>query len=252
MAAPRVACARCRCVRRRRHRRPMGKLAAGRAWRRRASARVRGLRALVGARASLSRRARGSMRCNWLHLDIKRQHLHSLCADRFLQPASRPAARHVHEPCAHRLCVLRRVATLATSPPPIGWQKDYDYQSPRLLVALSPAAPATCSQRRTSIGAATSTAWPRCCGATFPTKRRPPSTAGNEAGPETLRQRADADFPAARLSRRCLRPRRPHRGLMEVTGSHLAETDLAASLAEGWTLARATSISRPRLRSSRR
>ena len=39
---------------------------------------------------------------------------------------------------------------------------------------------------------------------------------------------------------------------MEFTGAQLAETDLAASLADGWTLARDVEIDSARRRSSRR
>ena len=51
------------------------------------------------------------------------------------------------------------------TPLPIGWQQDYDYQSPRLLHALEAAAPEICGRRRISTGAVTCTAWPRCSSA---------------------------------------------------------------------------------------
>ena len=132
----RAACARAD-VRRRRHRRPMGDAAAGLARRRRAPPRLRGLRALVGARASLPARARRDpFAAARPPRHQGRQHLHSRTARRTSIPrVGRPAAAPRFErPRADRLRVLAGVAARTLSTPlPIGWQKDYDYQSPRLL-----------------------------------------------------------------------------------------------------------------------
>jgi hypothetical protein len=122
---------------------------------------------------------------------------------------------------------------------PIGWQKDYDYQSPRLLAALE-------AGRAGDLQPTQELDW-RCdlYSLAAMLRRYLPDEAqaavdGGERGWTAkrydnarglifrLRDAHDGDYSIWR----------PHRGLMEITGAHIAETDLAASLLEGWTLAR--------------
>ena len=94
------------------HRRPMGDAAAGYAQRRRAAARLRGLRSLVCACASLSRGPRGDSRVGPRSSRHQgRQHMYPLCAGEFRsRRVGRPAARHIRASCAHRFRVFSRVA----------------------------------------------------------------------------------------------------------------------------------------------
>ena len=57
-------------------------------------------------------------------------------------------------------------------------QPDYEYQSPRLLHALDAGRAAIWRRRASSTGAATSSASPRCSGATCPSSTTPPVPAG--------------------------------------------------------------------------
>ena len=132
---------------------------------------------------------------------------------------------------------------MLATPLPIGWQKDYDYQSPRLLVALE-------SGRAGNLQPTQDLDW-RCDFYSLAAMLRrylPDETQTAVDGGQrgwTAKRYDSARTLIFRL-RDChdgaFSIWRPHRGLMEVTGSHLAETDLAASLAEGWTLARDVEI----------
>ena len=131
-----------------------------------------------------------------------------------------------------------------TTPLPLGWQKDYDYQSPRLLAALE-------AGRNGDLQLTRELDW-RCdlYSLAAMLKRylpdenrgaRPPRGAGwteeryDAAKALILRIREfhDGDLPA----------QRPHAGLIEVTGARLREEELARSLEKGWTLAREASVS---------
>ena len=105
------------------------------------------------------------------------------------------------------------------------------------------AATATCGRRASSTGAATCTASPRCSSATCPTKRmvhQPERATGwtserydaAKALILTLRDHHDRDAPQLH----------PHPELIDATGARLRESDLALSLASGWTLARDVSV----------
>ena len=132
--------------------------------------------------------------------------------------------------------------TLATALP-IGWQKDYDYQSPRLLIALD-------AGRAGDLQPTQELDW-RCdlYSLAAMLKRYLPDEAdaavdGGQRG-WTAKRYDDAralifrlrDFHDGDYSLW-----RPHRELMEITAAHLAEADLVASLADGWTLARNVEI----------
>jgi hypothetical protein len=126
-------------------------------------------------------------------------------------------------------------------PLPIGWQKDYDYQSPRLLRALD-------AGRNGDLEPTKELDW-RCDLYSLAAMLRrylPADGRAHEDARETgwtakrygdartlifrLRDSHDRDFPHWR----------PHPQLMDYTSARLDARDLAASLAEGWTLARDT------------
>ena len=126
---------------------------------------------------------------------------------------------------------------LATSLP-IGWQKDYDYQSPRLLRALE-------AGRGGDLVPTQELDW-RCDLYSLAAMLRrylPGDTAPRPDG--------DGDWTTARLDdARALvfrlrelhdgedTARRPHRELLESTAQHLGDPDLARSIAAGWALVR--------------
>ena len=129
------------------------------------------------------------------------------------------------------------------APLPIGWQKDYDYQSPRLLAALE-------AGRNGDMEPTRELDW-RCdlYSLAAMLKRYLPDEARaqeselasgwsaaryNDAKTLIFRIRDahDRDFPHWR----------PHSQLMEMTAARLRESDLAASLDYGWTLARDATI----------
>src|SRR5437867_3999187 len=131
-----------------------------------------------------------------------------------------------------------------TTPLPLGWQKDYDYQSPRLLAALE-------AGRNGELQLTRELDW-RCDMYSLAAmlKRHLPdeslvlqsaSAAGwtaeryDAAKAFILRIRDchDGEFPA----------QRPHAALIEQSGATLAEPELALSLERGWTLAREASVS---------
>ena len=126
---------------------------------------------------------------------------------------------------------------------PIGWQKDYDYQSPRLLVALE-------AGRAGDLQLTQELDW-RCdlYSLAAMLKRYLPDEA-QAAGDGFERVWTAKRYDNARALIFRLRDChdgdysfwRPHRELMEITASHLGEPDLVASLADGWTLARDVEI----------
>ncbi|HEX9276310.1 MAG TPA: hypothetical protein VGA51_07920 [Casimicrobiaceae bacterium] len=132
--------------------------------------------------------------------------------------------------------------SLAT-PLPIGWQKDYDYQSPRLLKALE-------AGRAGDLQPTKELDW-RCdlySLAAMLKRYLPDDDRAQSDGGETgwtaaryddakalifrIRDRHDRDFPHWR----------PHQELLDLTGPRIRETDLAASLDYGWTLAREAAV----------
>jgi hypothetical protein len=130
-----------------------------------------------------------------------------------------------------------------TTPLPIGWQKDYDYQSPRLLAALEAGRNGDLQPTREldwrcdlySLAAMLKRYLPE---ETF--GLRPPRDAGWTA------ERYDAakalilrirEFHDGELPRE-----RPHAELIEATAARLRDDDLAMSLADGWTLAREATV----------
>jgi hypothetical protein len=133
------------------------------------------------------------------------------------------------------------------TPLPIGWQKEYDYQSPRLLAALE-------AGRDGELQATRELDW-RCDMYSLAAmlKRYLPDDgalrqAEQAAGwdPErfeaakalilAIREAHDAELPGDPVER-------PHRTLLELTARRLREEDLQLSLERGWTLAREASVS---------
>jgi hypothetical protein len=132
--------------------------------------------------------------------------------------------------------------TLA-APLPIGWQKDYDYQSPRLLAALE-------AGRDGDIEPTQELDW-RCdfyslaamLKRYLPDEDRAPVADGS--GGWSSERYADAKALIFRIRDahdRNFPQWRPHQELLGVTGAKLREPDLAASLDYGWTLARDKTI----------
>ena len=124
---------------------------------------------------------------------------------------------------------------------PIGWQKDYDYQSPRLLRALD-------AGRDGDLEPTKDLDW-RCdlYSLAAMLKRYLPAdgrASGNVPGSNWNQTRYDeARTLILRLREshdRDLPHWRPHRQFMDYTWTRLEARDLTASLAEGWALARNT------------
>jgi hypothetical protein len=119
---------------------------------------------------------------------------------------------------------------------PIGWQKDYDYQSPRLLRALD-------AGRDGDLAPTQELDW-RCDFYSLAAMLRrylPDDVAAPDADGWTESRRDDARALILRL-RDCHdgedASQRPHRELMTVTAAHLADPALARSLEAGWSLVR--------------
>ena len=123
-----------------------------------------------------------------------------------------------------------------TTPLPIGWQKDYDYQSPRLLAALEAGGTATCNATREldwrcdlySLAAMLQRYLPDTHEWTRTEDWTREHRDGAMALLASLRDFHDNELPA----------QRPHANLIEATGARLREREMALSLARGWTLAR--------------
>jgi serine/threonine protein kinase len=120
-----------------------------------------------------------------------------------------------------------------STPLPIGWQKDYDYQSPRLLKALD-------AGRNGDLQPTKDLDW-RCdlYSLAAMLKRYLPSEAPGDDTAWTRERYDDARTLIFRL-REChdrdLPHWRPHQQLIEFTATRVAEVDLVASLNRGWTL----------------
>ena len=128
-------------------------------------------------------------------------------------------------------------------PLPIGWQREYDYQSPRLIEALAAGHEGDLTKTR-------ELDW-RCdlYSLAAMLKRYLPAdasarTSGRETGwtsarydlakalVVTLRRHHDTDAPQTL----------PHQSIIDRTGALLSEGDLAQSLAAGWTLAHGVAL----------
>jgi len=123
-----------------------------------------------------------------------------------------------------------------STPLPIGWQKDYDYQSPRLLKALD-------AGRNGDLQPTKELDW-RCdlySLAAMLKRYLPSEDPGGDTGwtPERFDDARTLIFRVRECHDRDNLHWRPHEQLMDFAGARLAKVDLAASLNYGWTLARA-------------
>ena len=129
-----------------------------------------------------------------------------------------------------------------STPLPIGWQKDYDYQSPRLLKALD-------AGHNGDLQPTKDLDW-RCdlYSLAAMLKRYLPGEAPCEETGWTPKHYDDARAFIFRL-REChdrdLPHWRPHQQLMDFTGARIGQNDLAASLNYGWELARGVTTRAP-------
>ena len=122
---------------------------------------------------------------------------------------------------------------------PIGWQREYDYQSPRLIEALSEGHDGDLTKTRKldwrcdfySLAAMLKRYLPSEI-ATHPRGRATGWTSERYGAAKalivSLRHHHDGELPQ----------RLPHQWMIDITGTMLKEADLAQSLAAGWTLAR--------------
>ena len=121
-----------------------------------------------------------------------------------------------------------------TTPLPIGWQKDYDYQSPRMLAALDAGRNGEMRPTREldwrcdmySLAAMLKRylpEWTGVCAAGWTGERY----AAAKALILRIRDTHDAELSAVR----------PHAALIEETGARIADPELHESLERGWTLA---------------
>ena len=126
-----------------------------------------------------------------------------------------------------------------TTPLPIGWQQDYDYQSPRLLAALEAGRNGDMRLTREldwrcdmySLAAMLQRylpEWNGVAGAGWSEERY----AAAKSLIRWIRDTHDAE----------LTPVRPHAALIAETGARLDESDLLDSLERGWTLAHDAAI----------
>ncbi|HET9762613.1 MAG TPA: hypothetical protein VFR50_03820 [Casimicrobiaceae bacterium] len=131
-----------------------------------------------------------------------------------------------------------------TSPLPIGWQKEYDYQSPRLLAALEAGRDGELQLTRELDWRCDMYSLAAMLKRYLPDEiRAQDADCGNGWNLERydaarslilrIRDSHDAELPA----------QRPHPELIELTGARLREGELALSLERGWTLAREASVS---------
>jgi hypothetical protein len=175
-----------------------------------------------------------------VHLDVKADNLCIPFSPPDFDPADPMARLHVDFgrfaliDFAFSLVSRERLATSL----PIGWQKDYDYQSPRLLHALE-------AGREGNLVPTQELDW-RCDLYSLAAMLRrylpdEASTAPGDASDWTDRRRDDARALVYRL-RECHDRedtlQRPHRDLLELTAVHVGDPDLASSIVAGWTLVR--------------
>ena len=134
-----------------------------------------------------------------------------------------------------------------TTPLPIGWQKDYDYQSPRLLAALEAGRNGDLQATREldwrcdfySLAAMLKRYLPDEGGAARPLREAGWTTERYDAAKTLIlriRELHDGELPRER----------PHPELADITTARLFDDDLARSLEQGWTLAREASVASAR------
>ncbi len=122
---------------------------------------------------------------------------------------------------------------------PIGWQREYDYQSPRLLEALVEGHDGDLRKTREldwrcdiySLAAMLKRYLPDVVTARPPERATGWTSERYDAAKAlilSLRRHHDADLPQ----------RLPHQAMIDATGGMLRESDVEQSLAAGWTLAR--------------
>ncbi|MEP6679135.1 MAG: hypothetical protein ABJB78_07535, partial [Betaproteobacteria bacterium] len=177
-----------------------------------------------------------------VHLDVKGDNICIPCTPADFDPAA-PAHR-LHPQFAH-LALIDFAFSLVSReslamPLPIGWQKDYDYQSPRLLRALD-------AGRGGDLEPTQELDW-RCdmySLAAMLKRYLPEDRSADQAGASgwTPRHYDDARTLIFRL-RDChdrdLAHWRPHPQFMDFTAARLESRELAVSLGDGWMLARDT------------
>jgi hypothetical protein len=182
-----------------------------------------------------------------VHLDIKADNICIPFGPPTFDPALDGERLHV---AFGRLALIDFAFSLVSretlgTPLPIGWEKDYDYQSPRLLSALE-------AGRAGDLVATQELDW-RCDLYSLAAMLRrylcdDDRVPTDVEGGWTAARRNDARSLIFRL-RAChdgaLVTRRPHRELMELTGAHIGAPDLARSLAAGWTLVRDRELASP-------
>ena len=185
-------------------------------------------------------------RLELVHLDIKGDNVCIPYAPASFDPQSaEPSLRPVFPQFALIDFAFALVSKESlTTPLPIGWQREYDYQSPRLLAALE-------KGRDGDLQATRELDW-RCDMYSLAAmlKRYLPD------GVPELREHGRAGWTPARYDSAkamILRireahdtdppVRRPHAELIETTSAALAEADIARSLERGWTLAREMTVS---------
>ena len=178
-----------------------------------------------------------------VHLDIKGD---NICIPYFPADFDPDAMQHRLYPEFRRLALIDFAFSLVSRealamPLPIGWQKDYDYQSPRLLHALD-------AGRDGDLEPTRELDW-RCdlySLAAMLKRYLPSPRRAHEDNSETgwssqrydeartlilrLRDSHDRDLPQWR----------PHAQLIDYTSERLGARDLAESLADGWALAHDT------------
>ena len=127
---------------------------------------------------------------------------------------------------------------------PIGWQTDYDYQSPRLLRALE-------AGRDGDLLPTQELDW-RCdlyslaamLRRYLPDDAEPPQGSASAWTTHAATTRAQLLIRMRECHDADAAERRPHRDLMALTGVHVGDPDLARSIAAGWTLVREASTVR--------
>jgi serine/threonine protein kinase len=177
-----------------------------------------------------------------VHLDIKGDNICIPYGPANFDPES---SARLH-PIFTRLALIDFAFSLVSrdnlsSPLPIGWQKDYDYQSPRLLKALDADHKGDLQPTRISTGAAI------CTVAAMLKRYLPREAADDDTGwtPEALRRCADAHLPASECPRSRSAALAPAPAAHGFHGRADGRNDLAASLNYGWALARDAAIDRP-------
>jgi serine/threonine protein kinase len=174
-----------------------------------------------------------------VHLDLKADNICIPFGPPAFDPESPDDRLHV---MFERLALIDFAFSLVsrdnlTTPLPIGWEKDYDYQSPRLLNALE-------AGRAGDLVPTQELDW-RCDLYSLAAMLRrylcDDEASERVAKGWTPKRRADARALIYRL-RDChdgeFTQWRPHRELLEVTGAHVVAPDVMESLACGWMLVR--------------